>query len=46
MKRSQNSRFFYLKLDFIGEKYIKEYQDKSSQQFKLLSGKIKDEVNN
>ena len=37
---------FYLKLDLIGKKHIKEYEDKSSEQFKTLSKDIMKEVNN
>ena len=33
-------KIFYLKLDLIGEQYVKEYEDKSSHQFKKLSAEI------
>ena len=39
-------KIFYLKLDLIGEKYVREYEDNSSQQFETLSTKIMEEVNN
>ena len=39
-------KIFYLKLDLIGEKHIKEYEDKSSEQFKTLSRHIMEEVDN
>ena len=34
----------YMKLDIIGVKYIKEYKEKSSQEFKKMVGNIKQEV--
>lgn len=33
-----------MKLDFIRVKYIKEYKEKSSQEFKKIVGDIKQEV--
>ena len=33
-----------MKLDFIGEKYIEEYKEKSSQEFKKMVGNIEQEV--
>ena len=34
----------YMKLDFIRIKYIKEYKEKSSQEFKEIVSDIKQEV--
>ena len=35
---------FYIKLDFIGVKYMEQYKDKSSQEFKRMAGDIEQEV--
>ena len=37
---------FYIKLDFIGIKYMEQYKDKSSQEFKRMADNIEKEVKN
>ena len=39
-----NSKIFYIKVDIIGKVYLKEYDDKSSKQFKALCKQIEKEV--
>lgn len=34
----------HIKLDVIGEKYLKKYKDKSSQEFKNIASEIEQEV--
>ena len=34
----------HIKLDVIGEKYLKKYKDKSSQEFKRMASEIEQEV--
>ena len=34
----------YIKLDVIGEEYLKKYKDKSSQEFKKMASEIEQEV--
>lgn len=41
----KNGKIFYLKLDLIGQHYMKEYNDHSSQQFEKFCKDIKEEVN-
>ena len=36
----------YIKLDFIGVKYMEQFKDKSSQEFKTMAGDIEQEVRN
>ena len=36
----------YIKLDFIGVKYMEQFKDKSSQEFKTMAHHIEQEVRN
>ena len=36
----------YIKLDFIGVKYMEQFKDKSSQEFKTMAGDIEQGVRN
>ena len=42
--RDSNIPPLYFKLDFVGVEYVKEYEDKSSQEFKKMSCDVEKEV--
>lgn len=41
-----DSNGFYMKLDLLGFKYIKEYRDRSNNEFQMMARKIEKEVKN
>ena len=46
LQRKGLCKTYYIKLDFIRVKYVKEYQDETSQEFKKMADSIKQEVKN
>ena len=40
----QDIKSYYIKIDLIGVKYVKEFEDKSSQEFKNMACNIEEEV--
>ena len=40
----QDIKSYYIKIDLIGVKYVKEFEDKSSQEFKDMACDIEEEV--